>query len=82
MVFSESFIPFEKFKGAGKKSEKMIMNYKEVLPEIEECEILRHGDGFLSSPFLQQHTGSVSVPYSAEVQEIENYSMTTPLYFA
>lgn len=73
----ESFIPFEKFKGAGKKSEKMIMNYKEVLPEI-----LRHGDGFLSSPFLQQHTGSVSVPYSAEVQEIENYSMTTPLYFA
>lgn len=69
-----------------KKSEKMIINYKEVLLEIEECEILRHRDGFFSSLFLQQHTGSVSVPDSVEVQEmyvfLESCSMTTSLYFA
>lgn len=82
----ETFMPFEKFKGAEKNSEKMIINYKEMLAEIEECKFLRHWDGYLSSPFLQQHTGSVSVPYSVEVQKMhvfrESYSMTTLLYFA
>lgn len=82
----EIFMPFEMFKGAEKNSEKKIINYKEMLAEVKECEILRHWDRYLSSPFLQQHTGSVSVPYSVEVQEmhvfLESYSMIALLYFA
>lgn len=34
-------MPFEKLKGADKNSEKKIINYKEMLAEIEECKVFR-----------------------------------------